>query len=89
MDPDHPLAVLVQKAKRERSAAAAVVPPPDGALDPAASLTPAQYAADGECCSESLLLVTLENCGPVSSFCSSQPLRWSECFQQSDRELCT
>lgn len=48
MDPDHPLAVLVQKAKQERTGAAAAVPPPEGALDPAASSAPTQQAADGE-----------------------------------------
>lgn len=48
MDPDHPLAVLVQKAKQERTGAAAAAPPPEGALDPAASSTPTQQAADGE-----------------------------------------
>lgn len=48
MDPDHPLAVLVQKAKQERTGAAAAAPPPEGALDPAAASTPTQQAADGE-----------------------------------------
>ncbi|TWW53473.1 Splicing factor, suppressor of white-apricot -like protein [Takifugu flavidus] len=37
MDPDHPLAALVQKARQERSGVAAVVPQPAGAVDPAAS----------------------------------------------------
>lgn len=46
MDPDHPLAVLVQKAKQERTGAAAAAPPPEGALDPAAASAPTQQAAD-------------------------------------------
>lgn len=86
MDPDHPLAVLVQKAKQERSGTAAVVPPPDGAVDPAASLAPAQFAADGECCSDSLLLVTFENCVRFLLITADQVV--GVCLQ-SDCELCT
>ncbi|XP_075999457.1 splicing factor, suppressor of white-apricot homolog isoform X2 [Genypterus blacodes] len=46
MDPDHPLAALVRKAKQERNGTAPVAPPPEEVPDPAASSTPAQYNAD-------------------------------------------
>lgn len=48
MDPDHPLAALVRKAKLERNGGAAVETKPDEGPDPAAASTPAQYATDGE-----------------------------------------
>lgn len=48
MDPDHPLAALVRKAKQERNGTAALTPKPDEVPDPAASSTPAQYTADRE-----------------------------------------
>uniref|UniRef100_UPI003AAFE2A7 splicing factor, suppressor of white-apricot homolog isoform X2 n=1 Tax=Centroberyx gerrardi TaxID=166262 RepID=UPI003AAFE2A7 len=46
MDPDHPLAALVRKAKQERNGTAAMATKPEEVADPAASSTPAQYTAD-------------------------------------------
>lgn len=48
MDPDHPLAALVRKARQERNGAATVAAEPEEVTDPAASTTPAQYTADRE-----------------------------------------
>ena len=48
MDPDHPLAALVRKARQERNGTAAVATKPEEVTDPAASSTPAQYTADRE-----------------------------------------
>lgn len=48
MDPDHPLAALVRKARQERNGTATVVTKPEEVTDPAASSTPAQYTADRE-----------------------------------------
>ncbi|KAM4635202.1 splicing factor, suppressor of white-apricot homolog isoform 2-T2 [Polymixia lowei] len=46
MDPDHPLAALVRKAKQERNGTAAMATKPEEVAEPAASSTPAQYTAD-------------------------------------------
>lgn len=46
MDPDHPLAALVRKARQERNGAATVAAEPEEVTDPAVSTTPAQYTAD-------------------------------------------
>ncbi|XP_061783089.1 splicing factor, suppressor of white-apricot homolog isoform X1 [Nerophis lumbriciformis] len=46
MDPDHPLAALVRKARAERNGLAATPTVPEEASDPAASNTTAQYTAD-------------------------------------------
>uniref|UniRef100_A0A8C4ENI1 Splicing factor, suppressor of white-apricot homolog n=1 Tax=Dicentrarchus labrax TaxID=13489 RepID=A0A8C4ENI1_DICLA len=46
MDPDHPLAALVRKAKQERNGTAAMATKPEEVPDPAASSTPAQYTTD-------------------------------------------
>nr|XP_057920148.1 splicing factor, suppressor of white-apricot homolog [Doryrhamphus excisus] len=46
MDPDHPLAALVRKAKEERNGLAAISTGPEEASDPAASSATAQYTAD-------------------------------------------
>ncbi|XP_054612942.1 splicing factor, suppressor of white-apricot homolog [Dunckerocampus dactyliophorus] len=46
MDPDHPLAALVRKAREERNGLAAKPTGPEEASDPAASSTTAQYTAD-------------------------------------------
>ncbi len=48
MDPDHPLAALVRKARQERNGTAAMATKPEEVADPAASSTPAQYTADRE-----------------------------------------
>ena len=48
MDPDHPLAALVRKAKQERNGTTAVATNPEEVPDPAASSTPAQYTTDRE-----------------------------------------
>lgn len=48
MDPDHPLAALVRKARQERNGTAAIATKPEEVTDPAASSTPAQYTADRE-----------------------------------------
>lgn len=48
MDPDHPLAALIRKAKQERNGTAAMAAKPDEVPDPAASSTPAQYTTDRE-----------------------------------------
>lgn len=45
MDPDHPLAALVYKARQERNGSAAMATQPEVA-DPAVSGTSTQYAAD-------------------------------------------
>lgn len=44
MDPDHPLAELVRKAKQERNGTAAVEPKPEAVVEPTAP--PVQYSAD-------------------------------------------
>ncbi|XP_029300208.1 LOW QUALITY PROTEIN: splicing factor, suppressor of white-apricot homolog [Cottoperca gobio] len=46
MDPDHPLAALVRKARQERNGTAPVTIKPEEVTDPAASSAPAQYTAD-------------------------------------------
>lgn len=48
MDPDHPLAALVRKAKQERNGTAAMETKQDEGADPAAASTPAQYTTDRE-----------------------------------------
>lgn len=48
MDPDHPLAALVRKARQERNGTATEAPKPEEVTIPAASSTPAQYTADRE-----------------------------------------
>lgn len=48
MDPDHPLAALVRKAKQERNGTAAMETKQAEGPDPAAAGTPAQYATDRE-----------------------------------------
>ena len=53
MDPDHPLAALVRKAKQEQNgaaaaAAAAMVTRLEEVAEPAVTTTPAEYAADCE-----------------------------------------
>lgn len=49
MDPDHPLAALVRKAKQERNGtAAAMASTSEEAPDPAASSTAVQYTTDRE-----------------------------------------
>ena len=71
MDPDHPLAALVRKAKEERNgtASAAMATPPEEVVpDPTPSSTPAQYTADRE--------YTLALMGPSSTHFSSDPLHF-------------
>lgn len=46
IDPDHPLAVLVRKARQERNGTAEVEQKPEEVVEPAPSTTPAQYSAD-------------------------------------------
>ncbi|XP_070845056.1 splicing factor, suppressor of white-apricot homolog [Chaetodon trifascialis] len=46
MDPDHPLAALVRKAKEERNGTAAMAATAEDVSDPAASNPPAQYTTD-------------------------------------------
>ncbi|TKS84316.1 Splicing factor, suppressor of white-apricot -like protein [Collichthys lucidus] len=46
MDPDHPLAALVRKARQEKNGTAAMTTKPEEVADPAASGTPAQYTTD-------------------------------------------
>ncbi|KAK9532730.1 hypothetical protein VZT92_010103 [Zoarces viviparus] len=46
MDPDHPLAALVRKARQERNGTAAVATKAEEVTDPVVSSTPAQYTAD-------------------------------------------
>lgn len=48
MDPDHPLAALVRKARQEKNGTAAMATKPEEVPDPAASGTPAQYTTDRE-----------------------------------------
>ena len=49
MDPDHPLAALIRKAKQERNGTAAMAATPEEAPDQAVSSTPAEYTTDREC----------------------------------------
>lgn len=46
MDPDHPLAALVRKARQERNGSVATESATDEVVDQSASSAPAQYAAD-------------------------------------------
>lgn len=46
MDPDHPLAALIRKAKQERNGTAAMAATPEEVPDPAVSSTPAEYTTD-------------------------------------------
>lgn len=51
MDPDHPLAALIRKAKQERNGTALPAPvaaKPEEVTDPAATSTQAHYKADRE-----------------------------------------
>lgn len=48
MDPDHPLAALIRKAKQERNGTAAMAATPEEVPDPAVSSTPAEYTTDRE-----------------------------------------
>jgi len=57
MDPDHPLAALVLKARQERNGTAPVVPKPEEAAPSA----PAQYTADREYI-RFCLLILLNRC---------------------------
>nr|XP_020465478.1 splicing factor, suppressor of white-apricot homolog [Monopterus albus] len=46
MDPDHPLAVLVQKAQQERNGTAGMTPKPEEVTAPSVPSTPIQYSAE-------------------------------------------
>lgn len=46
MDPDHPLAALIRKAKQERNGTAAMVTNPDEVMEATQSSTSAQYTSD-------------------------------------------
>lgn len=48
MDPDHPLAALVLKARQERNGTAAMTTQPAEAEEPSAAIAPAEYTADRE-----------------------------------------
>ena len=67
MDPDHPLAALVRKARQEQNGAAAAAAsamatkPEEGPAEPAVPATPAEYTADREY-SFSSMRVKLGNC---------------------------
>lgn len=48
MDPDHPLAALVLKARQERNGTATVATKAEDVADPVVSGTPAQFNAERE-----------------------------------------
>ena len=48
MDPDHPLAALVRKAKQERNGTIALTAKPEELVAPPVQPTPADYTTDRE-----------------------------------------